>query len=728
MVNTLITKNTAKEIANVLFGNTATIVNCTIVGNGTSLSFSTDSNVYNSIILTDVESGGSANAYNTVSTFTDWANKPADEGGDEGDEGDGGGGEGGEGAALPMATGAEGPDDNGNILYQDGDSLFLGEGNDPYSLASDSIAINAGEISYYASYGGEAGNYDIVGMPRIADSIDCGAYEYYETPDIVTNPLYIVVTTESDVVDPTDGEISLREAILYATNGSTITFVDEVVSITLDGNLPQIEINKDLTIVDPDVTITGVSNRRVFAIYGNPDEGNISVSFSGLNITGGAGLSAENVDLELTNVDITGNSLDSGGSGAGIFASNSALTLTDVNITNNRISLSGSGAGIYAKSSALDFNNVKINGNTVIDSNSTVYGAGIFLDSSELIMRGIGSDISGNSLEGYTAYGGAIYSIASIVELSGVKITDNSASADVGSSSAYGGGIYISDTSSLAMNDCTLHGNRLTGYGTYGNALYSENSEVIGSYTTVRDNTASATYSAYGGGFYLSASNVFLTNMQIGCEKQGVYNNYSIKIPGNSLSVSDSSGRVYGGAIYATANSPEAYDLVIHDSLIEGNEGVAGSDFGIGEGGAIWLNNGILRVYNTQISQNSVTAGSTRGGGIYLPMAFNTRPLYRCVQFGKRSPYGRRYSYGGGIFVSRTAATVRKELLRFTYDCGCQLRPLRSKRFGDITETQADLDFGQNNIIDFNPYFLETAFLIVTGPSPIPSRSEPMLR
>ena len=54
------------------------------------------------------------------------------------------------------------------------------------------------------------------------------------------------VTLADDVVDATDGEISLREAIQYAKAGDTITFADGVTHVKLNGE--HLTIDKALTI------------------------------------------------------------------------------------------------------------------------------------------------------------------------------------------------------------------------------------------------------------------------------------------------------------------------------------------------------------------------------------------------------------------------------------------------------------------------------------------------
>ncbi|MBQ6829249.1 MAG: fibronectin type III domain-containing protein, partial [Thermoguttaceae bacterium] len=112
------------------------------------------------------------------------------------------------------------------------------------------------------------------------------------TPDAVST----VVTTLADEVDPSDGEISLREAISYAETGATITF-DETLkggTITLAGT--QLEITKGLTVDAsalydaendaPGLTLDANKESRVLYVNVNTPE-NTMVTLIGLEITGG---------------------------------------------------------------------------------------------------------------------------------------------------------------------------------------------------------------------------------------------------------------------------------------------------------------------------------------------------------------------------------------------------------------------------------------------------------
>ena len=703
MANTLIADNEAKEVSAAYFAKKATIVNCTIVGSEKAVSFSTDSDIYNSIIMTDVENGEAVNAFGTVSTFANWKNRPEEEGGEGGGEP--------EGAVLPRPAGAEGPDDNGNILYQAGDPLFSDRGD--YSLSGDSIAIGAGLVEYYTA---DAGPTDVVGIPRPADSNDAGAYVYAENADRIPDPYNIVVTTGADIVDPMDGLISLREAIQYAADGATIAFANEVTALTLDVvQYGSLLIDKDLSIYGRNVTISGSANVPVFQMSGSAEGGNLTVYLERLNINAGGGIVASYVDLTLSNMSITDNIVGSA-QGTVISVRNGSLTLENVTLSNNTITGNQKGVGLYVESTVLTLNNVSITGNSILNADATFYGGGLGAVNSTVYISG--GKISGNTINGRYAYGGGIYAESSDIVLSGVDVVDNKAAGSDSQGQARGGGICLVKGSTLVMEGGNLSGNTVSGYSAYGAGLYSEESEITISFVAVRNNNASGRSIANGGGLALVSSQAFLDHSDIGCEKQGFYGNYSIKTPGSTANSSD--GDAKGGAIWAS----EGCAISIHDAMIQGN---TASGVYTGMGGAIWLDNGSLQIYNSQISENIASAtnysSTTKGGGIYFSDG-NLKLVSCTVAFNSAATLNdTRYSYGGGICASPRGShtpngtlTVYNSIVAINYAySGANIS--RS----DIWETADTIDVGNNNIIDFNPYFAETAFFnskgVVTNPA-----------
>jgi len=189
---------------------------------------------------------------------------------------------------------------------------------------------------------------------------DAGGYTADDGNEMETHS--IIVTTLDDVVDEYDGQISLREAILYAgTNGlgTTITFAENLSGGTILLNGEQLEITKDLIItaanLENGITINADQKSRVFYVSGD-----INVSLVGLTMTGG-----------------------SAGNGGGIYVKNAVLSLMDGEVIGNKStgaahSTSG-GGGIYSDGGSLMIDSTLIANNT-----STSYGAGIYQLGGEL--------------------------------------------------------------------------------------------------------------------------------------------------------------------------------------------------------------------------------------------------------------------------------------------------------------------------------------------------------
>ncbi len=102
--------------------------------------------------------------------------------------------------------------------------------------------------------------------------------DYRETNAVLETPSTIVTTTD-DVVDDSDGLISLREALLYADPGETITFSSALKDGTIKLNGSQLNIRKPVTIdasnlwddesQTPGITIDAGGKSRVLSVIGD---------------------------------------------------------------------------------------------------------------------------------------------------------------------------------------------------------------------------------------------------------------------------------------------------------------------------------------------------------------------------------------------------------------------------------------------------------------------------
>lgn len=205
------------------------------------------------------------------------------------------------------------------------------------------------------------------------------------------------VTTNTDVVDPNDGVVSLREAIGFAAanpGAATITF-----AAGLDGQTitlgSEIVLDSDVTLdassLPSGITVSGSNAHRIFV--GNADS---TVTLRRLKLTGGNGAGA-----------------NSSGYGGAIF-SQGTLTLEDCTLAGN--TAANSGAAACAHSGSLTLARCTLSGNT---------GA---------------------------AWGGAIRSDSATVALTQCTLSGNQAANQ-------GGALYASEDSVITLAHCTLAGN-----------------------------------------------------------------------------------------------------------------------------------------------------------------------------------------------------------------------------------------------------------------------------
>ena len=264
--------------------------------------------------------------------------------------------------------------------------LFAGAEDGDYRLADNSQAINAGDNVYVKT------EVDLAGSKRIAALlVDIGAYEFPLSPsgDAEVNPT--VVTTELDIVDRTDGLISLRESILYAAPGDTVTFDAGLKgrTITLDGS--ELRIKKSLSIDASSIggiTVNANNKSRAFYIDGESD--NLAVNLRALTITGG----------------------NSNGAGGAIYNTSATLSLLGCKIVGNKASATGGGICSYSADLSLI--------NCVVSSNSACNnGGGIYMLNGSPILTGctVAGNYARNRGGGVYCYTKPMTMINSIVAL-----------------------------------------------------------------------------------------------------------------------------------------------------------------------------------------------------------------------------------------------------------------------------------------------------------------------
>ncbi|MEO1150647.1 MAG: calcium-binding protein [Pseudomonadota bacterium] len=251
--------------------------------------------------------------------------------------------------------------------------------------------------------------FNIVFTQTTASPLTADNFEFFDGS--------FLVTTRQDIVDPTDGLVSLREAITLANllpgDRAEITFSDnllnEIVTIQdADGNTFQdvlrvdqqtitltngtLAINTGLSIngdIDgdgtPDIIIDGNNQSRVIVVSGNSVGDNDNVTLESLVITGGntnglgggIGLTGgvNGLDLNIARSTIDNNTASGDGGGIGAFGV-TQVTILDSTISNN--TAGGSGGGLSAASPQNGTILTTLSNVTVANNTADVSGGGIF--------------------------------------------------------------------------------------------------------------------------------------------------------------------------------------------------------------------------------------------------------------------------------------------------------------------------------------------------------------
>jgi hypothetical protein len=390
----------------------------------------------------------------------------------------------------------------------------------------------------------------------------------------------VSVNTYDDVVDSaftssisdlisnpgTDGDISLREAILAANNGSgtdIIQFSGITGTLTLTGG--ELFISDDLTIDGPgaadDLTINAATNSRIFHISAF-DPTSILVTIKDLTLTGG-------------------NANDHGGA---VYCYRQNLTLDGVVIEENSTSGAGNGGGVYA---SLEGGQLVVTGSTFRDNEGS-FGGGLFVEiadggdveisSSLFELNDSGGSGGGVSIQGagstkgdahisdsvfrqndaYSAGGGI--SAGGLVDfwLERSLIEGNTAGG------SGGGGLYLGTVSSAKsfVLDSTFYDNTAgtTGPGALGGGVYvfgSGDAEIVN--TTISHNRA-----LYGGGLYITGgdNSVAVRHSTIAYNTAG---------PLNGVAYSTGGGVVLWVSVDEESQFEKAPDVSFDHSIIAGN-------------------------------------------------------------------------------------------------------------------------------------------------------------
>ena len=319
--------------------------------------------------------------------------------------------------------------------------------------------------------------------------------------------------------------------------------------------------------------------------------------------------------------------------GGGIYGSSSNLTIDHCAIESNQAQMGG---GIYLTGDYFStIDNCLIIGNIAAgESNSSGGGVGsgtgdgIFYLTNCVISNnyttGEGGGVIGNcaliancqfnSNEAFNNIGGGVYLSGIDIEVVGTSFLDNTAN--------LGAGLYIS-SSGLEMDDCSFIGNTCAGFGG-GIAIGYYGSSYNISNTVFEGNSATG-----GGAIFAEDNGIQVIDCQIRDNVGGIYLNYSND---DCMFLNCDLSNNEGSGFYIKSQS-ELSEVVIENCIITNNPG---------RGIHSYMNDGDLRVIDSEISNNSV-------GGVKLYHA--DASFKRCVIFGNGTE-----CYGGGINCAENAS------------------------------------------------------------------------
>jgi len=268
----------------------------------------------------------------------------------------------------------------------------------------------------------------------------------------------LTVTSAND-----SGTGTLRQAILNASSGDTISFAAGITTINLTNG--ELLIDKNITINGPGANLLTVqrSSAMDFRIF-NISSATITATIYGLKIAGGK--------AEI---------------GAGVYCAGG--TITNCVITNNQaVGDQPKGGGVYCDGGTVS--RCVISGNNGTSTNSYLYGAfaeggGIYAINESQIDD---STVTNNTLTGYYANGAGINANNGTVQ--NCTISGNTA---YGHWYANGGGVYMTANAGGLVRNCLISGNNAhtdhaganwaTGGGVYFNSGGTLESSTISSNT-----------------------------------------------------------------------------------------------------------------------------------------------------------------------------------------------------------------------------------------------------
>lgn len=409
----------------------------------------------------------------------------------------------------------------------------------------------------------------------------------------------------------TDGDISLRDAILEAPSGSTIDFAPALNGVIISLTLGEVEFGKNLTI-DASTLSNGLTIDAGGGADGVVGNGNGNRIFNIADTTFGSGPPLVTIiGLKLTGGDVDPNDYPDIQGGA--IRSTARLVLQDCTITGNYAPETGAVWVNVAQADpstprdsleVLKIDRCMIDHNIAFrNSGSVAIISGSETESSrDTIVINNGTVFAENgdpgNLHGFRNCGGLYARLigAGDSTSSGMTVEDTTFSNNL---SATGAGMLaeLSSGASLSINHCEFAHNSAVDGGGFGALVTDATIDIVGS--RFIGNAA-----VESGGAITLLSHYIASNSAISIADSKVTGNTALQV---------------GGGIYCAFDSN--VDFNISDSLISGNVGQFGGGVGTRYVSDVGSHDNTISFNRTTISGNTATF---RGGGLNIGAASNS--------------------------------------------------------------------------------------------------------
>ena len=348
----------------------------------------------------------------------------------------------------------------------------------------------------------------------------------------------------------------------------------------------------------------------------------------------GGGMMIQGGIVTLTDGTVIGN--NSSSNGGGIYANTgTTVTLNGATISNNTTTSGGAGIYISGDGSNIGSTNFIINGNTTISENSAGSdGGGILIENAKLSVDGDNNVIKNNSSNGA---GGGLYSLNSNITMKKSEISNNATFNNGNGGGFYstdstvnltdcnftsnnsdknGGGLYITGSSTLTLENCTFSKNSTQNrspYDYYGSALF------IGSSNDTDTSFVDATIN----NCTFSENNVHAYGTIAVYRNGDTTNTKTVKITGNTI-IQNNTSKYLGNAIFiesANVQLGEENDSTF--PTINGNNSTNDSSSRYGGAITIYDADATFTMYGGEIKNNTNEATGGKVGGVFVGGTFN---------------------------------------------------------------------------------------------------------